>query len=191
MLILSAESAEKDIQKSTIIKILNDKGIVVMPCDTIYGFVGVAPDTNDRIASIKGRPGEKKFLQLILPHWLSDFTEYRIEEELIKLSPGRITFIVENRKGSTDAVRFPKDHLLKSVLFEVGKPLYSTSVNRSGKDILFRSKDIVREFGSEIDLFVDAGDIPGKVPSTILDVTSRPYKVIREGLFKVPEKFLT
>ena len=184
-------SAEEDIHKSTISKILKEKGIVVMPCDTIYGFVGVVPDTRERIAEIKGRPDEKKFLQLILPQWLSSITDYRIEDELMRLSPGCITFVVESRVGETVAVRFPKDQLLKSVLHEVGRPLYSTSVNRSGKDILFRSGDIIREFGSEIDLFVDAGDIPGNLPSTILNVTSRPYRIIREGNCEVPRKYLT
>ncbi len=182
-------SAGKDIQESIIVDILAKKGIGVIPCDTIYGFVGIAPDTEKKISEIKGRSEGKKFLRLILPSWLSLYTDAKIESELITMGTGCITFVVKDYYGETTAVRFPKDPLLINILNKLEKPLYSTSVNRSGKEILYRSKDILKEFGNDIDLFLDAGDIPG-LPSTILDVTSFPYRIIRSGTCTVPEKYL-
>ncbi len=188
MIILSAED---DIRKHVIIKTLKENGIVIMPCDTIYGFVGAVPDTGEKIASIKGREEGKKFLQLILPSWLGNFTDMKIEEELLKVSPGCITFIIKNRTGDTTAVRFPEDPFLADIIDGVGRPLYSTSVNRSGAQILFRPVEMIEEFGNEIDVLLDAGEIPGKKPSTILDVTARPYRILRQGAGAVPEKYLT
>jgi len=187
MIILSAEDV---IQKPAIIKTLKENGIVIMLCDTVYGFVGAVPDTGKRIASIKGREEEKKFLQLILPSWLCRFTDTKIEEELLDISPGCVTFIVKNRHGDTTAVRFPKDPFLADIIAGVGKPLYSTSVNRSGKDILSRPVEMIKEFGNEIDLLLDAGEITGKKPSTILDVTTKPYRIIRPGAGDIPSKYL-
>ena len=43
-----------------LVEVLESGGIVIMPCDTIYGFVGVAPDTEGKIRELKGRQ-EKSF----------------------------------------------------------------------------------------------------------------------------------
>ncbi len=181
----------KNIPKFKIIEILNRGGIVIMPCDTIYGFVGIVPDTAERLDSIKKRRQNKDYLQLILKDWLPEITPKSIEPSLISLCPGTLTFVVQSRRGSTAAVRIPEDPFLVDLLGTIGKPLYSTSVNRSGKDILYRARDIINEFGGEVDAFINKGDLPGRKPSTILDVTSRPYRIIRAGACSVPDEYLT
>ncbi len=183
--------SDKNIQKFEIVEILSHGGIVIMPCDTIYGFVGIAPDTAEKLNRIKKRSQKKGFLQLILSDWLSDFSSKSIEPSLASLCPGKLTFIVQSRGGATTAVRVPEDPFLVDLLESIGKPLYSTSVNRSGEAILFRSSDIINEFGSEADAFIDAGDLPNRKPSTIIDITSRPYKIIRSGACSVPDAYLT
>ena len=41
--------------------VLSSYGVAILPCDTIYGIVGVAPETEGRIRSIKGRGEDKPF----------------------------------------------------------------------------------------------------------------------------------
>ena len=86
----------------TLLSILGSGGVVVMPCDTIYGLVGVAPDTEDRLRTIKGR-GERSFLRLIgSPDWLPGFTDVPLPESLRGYWPGPLTLIfpVRGAEGS-------------------------------------------------------------------------------------------
>jgi len=182
---------EEDTQKFKLYHILLQGGIAVIPCDTIYGFVGLAPLVREKLNNIKKRKSEKDYLQLIKKEWLPRITNQVIKTELLTLCPGNLTFVVKNKGRGTTAVRFPVDSLLNYLLDKLHQPLYSTSVNRSGQHYLYKAKDIMSEFENEIDVFVNAGDLTEREPSTILDVTSKPYTIIRSGACYIPENLLT
>ncbi len=172
----------------TLVDVLNSNGVVVMPCDTIYGLVGIAPETEDKIRSLKGRQ-EKSFLQLIPDlQWLPRFTDSVLPEQLKAYWPGALTVIFPAGEGQTGtvALRIPDDALLLRVMEKLGKPLYSTSVNSSGQPALWRIEEIVAAFEARVDLVVAAGDRPDGVPSTIIDITSRPYRLLRRGAVDIP-----
>jgi len=40
---------------------------------------------------------------------------------------------------------------------------------------------VAREFGPGVDLVLDAGPCPGGLPSTIVDVTAAPPRLVRAG----------
>ncbi len=181
---------EEDTQKFKLYQIILNGGIAVIPCDTIYGFVGLAPLVRERLNIIKKRKPEKDYLQLIKKKWLPWITNQVIETELLTLCPGNLTFVVKNKGGGTTAVRFPVDSMLNYLLDKLQQPLYSTSVNRSGQRYLYKVRDILSEFEKDIDAFIDAGDLSERKPSTILDVTSKPYTIIRSGACYVPENLL-
>lgn len=175
--------------KGRLRRALAEGGVVIMPCDTIYGLVGAAPASERRIRTLKGRE-EKAFLQLIpAAEWLPRFTAAELPEPLRPYWPGPLTVIFPTSTG-TVALRVPDDRRLRALMLELDQPLYSTSVNRSGEPALWRIDDIVREFGPSVDLVVDAGDLPARLPSTILDVTRRPYRVLRQGALRLPEALL-
>ena len=168
-------------QIADILEILANIGIVIMPCDTIYGIVGVAPASEDIIRNLKGRKETKPFLLLIRKEWISRFTKMEINKYFLDLWPGPLTLIVPGHNGKTIALRVPDDIRLQNILSTLKEPLYSTSVNRSGYESLYKSYEIEKEFGSEIDLFVNEGDLEGGIPSTIVDISQKPYKLLREG----------
>ncbi len=172
---------EKTRQIADILEILSNIGIVIMPCDTIYCIVGVAPASEDIIRNLKGRKETKPFLLLIRKEWISRFTKIEIDKYFLDLWPGPLTLIVPGHNGKTIALRVPDDNRLQNILSTLKEPLYSTSVNRSGYESLYKSEDIEKEFGSEIDLFVNEGDLEGGIPSTIVDISQKPYKLLREG----------
>ncbi|MCK5671922.1 MAG: L-threonylcarbamoyladenylate synthase [Spirochaetales bacterium] len=161
--------------------ILSNNGIVIMPCDTIYGIVGVYPDSENRIRDIKGRDENKPFLILIRKEWISRFTKIELKKYFLDLWPGPLTLIVPGLTGNTVALRVPDDKRLQNILLQLNHALYSTSVNRSGKASLENESDIEKEFGSEVELFVKEGDLTGSQPSTIINLTVKPYKIIRQG----------
>jgi L-threonylcarbamoyladenylate synthase len=187
-----------------LLSVLREGGVVVMPCDTIYGLVGVAPGAESRIRRLKGRQ-EKSFLRLIpSAAWLPRFTDMELPESLRAYWPGPLTVIfpAKESKGRqrpqrssarpepTVALRVPDDPLLLRLLQDLEAPLFSTSVNRSGEPPLSSIENIAATYEGQVDLVVDGGDLPGRIPSTIVDVTVRPFRVLRQGAVKVPRHAL-
>ena len=161
-----------------------------MPCDTIYGFVGVAPDTEDKIRKLKGRQ-EKSFL-LLIPDlsWLPQYTDSPLPPELKPFWPGALTVIFPGKQRGTVAIRIPDDALLLEVMSKLEKSLFSTSVNRAGQPPLWRIEEILSAFEKRVDAVVAAGDRPRGVPSTILDITEKPFRLLRRGAVDLPKDVL-
>ncbi len=161
-----------------------------MPCDTIYGIVGPAPASEARIRELKGR-GEKSFLQLIAGARLAGALRRArpCRKRWPRYWPGPLTLIFPAGEGSV-ALRVPADPRLRRLLERLDRPLYSTSVNRSGQPALWRIADILEQFEAAVDLVVDAGDLPGRLPSTIVDVSQRPFRVLRQGALSIPPEAL-
>ena len=44
-----------------------------------------------------------------------------------------------------------------------------------------RADEVAREFGHDLGLILDAGPCPGGLPSTIVDVTDSPPRLVRAG----------
>lgn len=163
-----------------------------MMCDTIYGFVGIHPDAHDRIAGLKKREAGKPFLVLIPDvSWLHRFSDRELPEALRAYWPGPLTLIFRSRTGGTIALRVPEDDLLRNLMRLLRKPLISTSVNRSGEPPACRIDEIVRKFEAQVDLVVDSGDQEEGVPSTILDLTATPFRLIRQGRLVIPDELWT
>jgi len=167
---------------------LKNNGIVIIPCDTIYGFVCSTSEAEEKIGLIKGREDNKPFIKLISsPDKLSTISNDKINNRILSLWPGPLTLIVNSLTGGTIAIRVPEDDFLIKILNIVNVPVVSTSVNRSGMPPLNKIKEIISNFENSVDLIVDGGDLENSVPSTILDVTKHPYKIIRQGKCILPE----
>jgi len=163
-------------------EVLKAEGIVIVPCDTMYGIVGAVPESERRIRLAKGRGEDKPFLQLIADvSWIRSFSDTPISPKLLKYWPGPLTIVIRIRAGDTLAVRVPGSPFLIRLITGLGKAIYSTSVNRAGTPPLSRIEEIRAEFGGDVDLIVDAGDLPQGVASTIVDSTQRPAKILRQG----------
>lgn len=172
-------------------RILKDEGIVIMKCDTIYGILGKAPQTEKRLIYLKGRPPEQQFLRLIhSADALKKYTNFVIPEEIAKYWPGPLTLIVPCPNGKNNAFRIPADPYLRKIIKKSGGALFSTSVNESGKPHHKYVINIIEDFGTKSDAILDSGDAPEGVPSTILNLTTSPYTVIREGKIKISEELL-
>ena len=98
--------------------------------------------------------------------------------------PNPLTIIYKGKTEKTIALRCPKDEWLSSLLSNVGYPIFSTSVNISGQASMEKIEIIKKTFEKDVSLIVDAGDIKGK-SSTILDVSERPFKVLRLGSYPI------
>ncbi|HSW55824.1 MAG TPA: L-threonylcarbamoyladenylate synthase [Ignavibacteriaceae bacterium] len=174
--------------------------IFIYPTDTIYGIGGNPFDENvlKRISDIKGRNEKKQFIWL-----LSDFENLMNYVDVIydthldflqKIWPAPVTIILnlnartkEIINQDTIAVRIPQNDFCLKLLKEISRPLISTSVNRSGEDPLKHIEQIVNNFSQDVDAIVYYSETIEKKSSTIIDLTSKQPKLIREGSIKFVE----
>ena len=163
---------------------LRNHEVVVIPTDTVYGFSGIAPWTEDLIRQIKGREENKPFIQLInSPNDIYYYTDEKIDEKILSLWPGPLTIIVPEKDDETKtiALRCPNDEWLRKVIELVGFSIYSTSLNYSGQETLGEITEIVQEFEKDVSLIVDDGDKKDSKASTIISVINGKIKLIRQG----------
>lgn len=173
---------------------LKNNKILILPTDTVYGFSAIADkdsQTDEKIRLIKGRSETKPFIQLIAtPDDIKKYTNQNIPEKLLSYWPGPLTIIVEDlrlagKEIHTTAFRCPGDEWLRKILSQIDKPVYSTSVNRSGYPVLDSEASIIEEFNDETDLIVLDGDKKGAVASTIVSVVDGEIKVLRAGAVEI------
>jgi L-threonylcarbamoyladenylate synthase len=79
------------------------------------------------------------------------------------------------------AVRVPADPALRAIIAAVGAPLYSTSANRPGAAPLADPAALRAAYAGAVDLIVDDGPAGAALPSTIVDVTVAPPRIVRAG----------
>ena len=163
--------------------------VVIIPTDTIYGFSGLL-SAEKSLMNIKKREKSKKLIYLIekpemaLEHIDETFYSKFELDFFFSHWPNPLTIIYKGKTEKTIALRCPKDEWLSSLLSNVGYPIFSTSVNISGQASMEKIEIIKKTFEKDVSLIVDAGDIKGK-SSTILDVSERPFKVLRLGSYQI------
>jgi len=105
--------------------------------------------------------------------------------------PGPLTLIVSARplfpvemlgEGGTIAIRVPGLVWLRDFLKDLGVPLTATSANRSGQGEIADPARILDEFRELEVTIINGGPTPGGLPSTIVDLTVDPPKILREGM---------
>lgn len=187
----SSSVAIDDIQS-----VLNSGGVIAFPTDTFYGM-GADPFNSDalsKIFQIKQRPSDKPLLVLIHSRdQLEDLTG-EITDNARKLMehfwPGPLTLIFKAVPGLPDAltagtgtigIRMPGHTFTCKFLEMLERPLTAPSANISGSGELSTAQQVEDALGGKLDMIVDGGPAPGGKPSTVLDTTTNPPTLIREG----------
>jgi L-threonylcarbamoyladenylate synthase len=174
--------------------------IFIYPTDTIYGIGGNPFDENvvTRISDIKGRNEKKQFIWLLSDFdSLMNYTDIIYETHLDflqKIWPAPVTVILNLNertkniiKQDTIAVRIPQNDFCLKLLKEISRPLISTSVNRSGENPLNQIDQIVNDYLQEVDAIFFNAETTEHKSSTIIDLTSKQPKLMREGSINLVE----
>jgi tRNA threonylcarbamoyl adenosine modification protein (Sua5/YciO/YrdC/YwlC family) len=83
--------------------------------------------------------------------------------------------------GATQGVRCPDHRDTLAVIQALGRPLACPSANLSGEQSPKSAEDVLGQLDGRIDAVLDGGVCTVGTESTILDLTVRPYRVLRQG----------
>ena len=177
-------------------KIISEGGVIAFRTDTFYGL-GADPFNAAAVAKIrelKGREENKPILLLladagVVDRFIADRSEV-FEEVAKKFWPGPLTIIgvavasllEEITAGTgTVGVRVPADSEVRELVRACGGALTATSANPSGREPARSAAEVRAYFPLGIDLVIDGGEVTATEPSTVLDVTTVPPRIVRQG----------
>ena len=171
-------------------------GVVAIPTDTLYGIATAALDEAavQRVFDVKQRG-----LSTPLPLFVSGidaFHEFgrRVPDVAHQLAatfwPGKLTIVVERSSrvpdittGGLDTVglRVPDHPVPRQIVARLAAPITATSANISGQPPLTSAEQVIQHLGSRMDLVFDGGQLRPSKPSTVIDVTRTPCRILRHG----------
>ena len=177
-------------------EILTAGGLVIYPTDTAYGLGANALDETAvrKVYEVKGRDFSKP-THVVVRDWkmIEELTNTNdLARKLYdKYLPGPLTIILPKKKIVPDiltaglptlGIRIPNNELTKKLTNELPFPYTTPSANKSGGITPYSIEDVKKELDiTKVDLILDAGKLPTTPPSTIVDLTTTPAKVLREG----------
>lgn len=182
-------------------EILKRGGIVIFPTDTTF-VIGCRIDNEkavDKLFDIRKRPRDKAVLVLVNSEQMA--SEYlksipkEVKEKLIdRYWPGGLTIVLPciERKvpglvrggGKNLGVRMPDDKTILDIISGVGVPILGPSANFAGGTTPYELKDINPELVRLVD-FLLPGRCKIKKPSTVVDCTKKPFKILRQGAVEI------
>lgn len=182
------------------IEIVKNGGIIIFPTDTAFG-IGCRIDREDsinRLFEIRKRPKEKAVPVLASSIRMVEEYVESIDSGVRKLMrkywPGGLTLVLHSNEekvpslvrggGDTIGVRIPAHQSVLRVVRAVGVPILAPSANLAGGKTPFRLSEIDRSLIGLVD-YVVPGRCKIKEVSTIIDCTSRPWRIVRQGAVKV------
>ena len=177
-------------------QVLRSGGLLAFPTETFYGLAAAGLDAVAvrRVFAVKGRPASMPLLLLVDSRAMaaSVTTEIppRASELMARHWPGALTLVLaaapavpaEVTAGTgTVGVRVPAHAVARALVRALGEPVTAPSANPTGAPPPVTAGEVLAQLEGAIDLILDAGATPGGAPSTVLDVTVDPPRVIRQG----------
>jgi len=179
-------------------------GIVAFPTDTVYG-IAVAlgtPGGIERLFAAKQRPPDRAIALLVADEdQAAGIGELNPPAAALARGfwPGGLTLVVPRRRDvalpaalngvgevATVGLRVP-DHEAPRALARAVGPLPTTSANRSGEPEARDADELDAQLGDSLDLILDGGPAAGGPASTVVDTTTGPVRILREGAISAEE----
>ena len=177
-------------------EIVSQGGIIAYPTETFYGLGADA--TNEKaiqnIFSVKGRDF-KNPISLIIGHKDDIYPLVQnvpeVAQKLMALFwPGALTIVFSASDNVSPmltagsgkiGLRVSSHPGAQGIVKKLKRPLTATSANLSGAPECVSASDVALQIGDIIDAMLDLGNTAGTKGSTIIDVTTTPPVILREG----------
>lgn len=176
--------------------VLRAGGLVAFPTETFYGLgaAGLSAQAVRRVFAVKGRPESKPLLLLVDSVAMLDTIVSRIPPAARPLMarhwPGPLTLVLPARDTVPEAVtagtgtvgvRLPAHPVARALVAALGEPVTAPSANPSGAPPPTTAAEVLGHFDGVIELILDGGPTPGGEPSTVVDATVDPPRILRRG----------
>ncbi len=190
---------QKAIEKA--VRCLRTGGSMVYPTDTAYGLGVDALNSRAvaRLYRLKGRNFAKPVhvvvtsLQMAKQYVFFDEQSTALFRHFL---PGPLSLVLplkpkipaSVRKLSAGSgrlgIRMPKNKIALSLVRKLGRPITATSANFAGGRTPYSIAETLKEFQTKIrqpDLYLDAGRLPKRRPSTLVEIRHGKIRILRKG----------
>jgi L-threonylcarbamoyladenylate synthase len=169
--------------------------LVVLPTDTVYGIGADAFKawSVSNLLNAKGRGRQMPPPVLVGSRHTLDGLVLRLPSEARDLVeafwPGALTILVEHAPSlqwdlgdtnGTVAVRMPLHPVALEVLRQTG-PMAVSSANLTGQPAATTAAEAREQLSYKVSVYLEAGECPNPVPSTIVDFRDGTPRVLRAG----------
>ncbi|MBI2610814.1 threonylcarbamoyl-AMP synthase [Candidatus Kaiserbacteria bacterium] len=179
-------------------EVLRARGVVLYPTDTLYGLGAdaLSDEAVAKVRNIKGREEGKPIHCIVADLAMAGkYADVNDSARLLakEFFPGPLTLVLKRKQGvdmgiargvGTIGVRVSKNDFCIALAREFGKPYTTTSANVSGEVSERSVQKILTQLGEsakQIDLVIDAGELPPSLPSTVVGVRGQDVVILREG----------
>ena len=192
---VSADNSEESVLSSAA-AIVARGGVIAYPTETFYALGADA--TNEQAVKKIYKIKDRNFINPISIIIGRTENLYPLVESVSSAAqkliqafwPGALTIIFKASDGVLPVltagtgkigVRVSGSNAAQVIAQKLGHPLTATSANLSGKPECSQASEVIKQIGNKIDAIVDFGPTIGDKVSTIIDVTSDPPEILREG----------
>jgi L-threonylcarbamoyladenylate synthase len=181
-------------------RVLRRGGLVAYPTDTVYGLASSAfvVDTLARVYDATGRPYSDP-----LPIHIADRRDIEtLAREIPRAArplidayfPGPLTLIFHRLPTvsltltggrNTVAIRMPAHPVPLSIIRSFETPVVCPPASLYGRRLPVRIEEVLEDLDGNVDLALDGGELPSRIPSTVVDVTQPKARIVRPG--RIPE----
>lgn len=203
MKILDLQKIKKSEAIKKAVQVLSSGGILIYPTETAYG-IGVDATNQkavDQVLNFKARMTGKPLSVAVC--------DQKMAERFVQLNqaarslyqnflPGPITVVskslgkvakgVASEQGKL-GIRIPDYQLILEIIKKFNRPITATSANLSGDKTPYSVEDVLKNSSGRrkamIDLILDAGQLPKRPTSTVVDTTLDDYQILRRGAIKI------
>src|SRR5574344_1214481 len=177
-------------------QILKSGGIVVFPTETVYGIGVNSLDKTaiEKLYTHKNRPVNHPISLLIsniemIENVAEDITpeEYALMKAFM---PGPLTIILKKKDNisnlltantNTIGVRMPANKIALNLINYAGMPIATPSANISGKQSGRNIETIMKDFGNNVDVYIDGGESKLGLASTVVQIVNGIPNILRQG----------
>jgi L-threonylcarbamoyladenylate synthase len=187
--IYQTTEAETETIAATCAQALSIPGAVLLiPTETVYGLVCDWRDevARNRIYELKQRDFGKPLAMFASDRAMLEAAGVNFNETAEKIfeafCPGPITMIVDGAENQTIGFRIPDHPLVLEILKQYGKPLASTSANRSGEPNALSVSEALGMLDGYPEVVVDEGAISAQAQaSTVIQIKETCWNILRPG----------
>ncbi|HHX49317.1 MAG TPA: threonylcarbamoyl-AMP synthase [Clostridiales bacterium] len=177
-------------------KLIKEGEVVAFPTETVYGLGADAfnKDAVEKIFKAKGRPADNPLIVHLSSKDQLNKVAIDIPKEAYILidafSPGPLTLILNRHPDipnittsglNTVGIRFPNNKLAQMLISKSDTPIAAPSANISGRLSPTTGQAVYEDMNGKIPMILDDGKCQVGIESTVLDLTKKPYTILRPG----------